>query len=464
MLSVLCAQIKASNNRIQAARFGYLFGLGFFLSTLYWIAFAPMVYVDEFWWAIPFALFGLPAFLALFIGIQSVMIWQFRNHYFYHFFFCVIWIFTEWVMSWIFTGLPWALIGYAFSISDILIQSASVVGIFGLSFVAVYIGASFYSKNLLLTRVTISLILCVIMILFGYDRLKSNPTVFSEIKIRIVQPSVPQSAKWTPGEFWLNLDKHIELSLRDGDPDIIVWSEAALTVPYYHKSVNDILMSVFTKNNQILLFGGVNDNGMKDENFEGYSSLIALNSDGNLLFDYHKSHLVPFGEYMPYTDYLPLKKLTPGVIDYTPGSRKVVYLKQFNLNVQPLVCYESIFGEEVRISNTKADIIINVTNDAWYGKSSGPYQHFEISRIRSVENGLPMIRSANNGISAIIDPVGRILARLELNQIDIIDSFIPLKLSLTTIYSTNGHSILAFGIFLVLIMQLLIVLFCKKLH
>ena len=461
MLSVLCAQVASTKSSKQAAIFGYLFGFGFFLSTLYWIAFGVSVYIEQFWWAIPFALLGLPAFIALFVSAQAAISWQFRKSRFYHFLFCCIWLLMEWVISWIFTGLPWAALGYTLSISNILMQSASIFGVIGLSFVVVYIGSSLYGKNQLSIRLIVALIICIAMIIFGYKRLEQNPTEFSTIKARIVQASIPQTEKWSVEEFWKNLYKHIELSQKDGSPDIIVWSEAALTAPYYYKPIHDSLMSAFTKKDQILLSGGVNDNDKQGDDLELYSSLIALNNDGELIFDYHKSHLVPFGEYMPLATYLPVKKLTPGIIDYTPGKRETMYLKQFNLHIHPMICYESIFSSEVRLENLNADLIVNITNDAWYGNSSGPYQHFEISRMRSVENGLPMIRSANNGISAIIDPLGRVIKQLELNKVDAIDGYIPLKTPLPTTYSKLGETNLLFLITLIITLQS-IVTFCLQ--
>ena len=129
-----------------------------------------------------------------------------------------------------------------------------------------------------------------------------------------------------------------------------------------------------------------------------------------------------------------------------------------NLHIQPLVCYESIFSEEVRIMNSEADLIVNITNDAWYGNSSGPYQHFEISKMRAIENGLPMIRAGNNGISAIIDPVGRVLRMLDLNKIDIIDDFIPLKLLFPTYFSKYGQTTVLAWVIAILMLQLTVML------
>ncbi len=211
--------------------------------------------------------------------------------------------------------------------------------------------------------------------------------------------------------------------------------------------------------NQILITGSVSDNNKKEEEIEIYSSMVGLNKDSYhnfAVFEYHKSHLVPFGEYMPLRKIIPFKKITHGLVDYTPGKKESIYLQKFNLNILPLICYESIFPNEVIASNKNADIIINITNDAWYGNSSGPYQHFQISKMRTIENGLPMIRASNNGISAFIDPLGRVLKQTKLNDITIIDSFIPKKLSKETCFFKYGFSLMWGAIFLVLILQLLI--------
>lgn len=462
MLSILCAQIYRSKTLYEAAVSGYWFGVGFFLTALYWISFGVTVYIDEFLWAVPFALFGLPAFLAIFTAIISVIAYRFKLSIYYHFLFCVTWIFIEWVMSWIFTGLPWALIGYAFNVSEILIQPASLFGILGLSFSGIFIGSIFYGKEFLSLRIFIASIIIISTVLYGVIRLANNPTEYSKVKIRIVQPSIKQVAKWDPEIFWENIYKHISLSMRKGEPDIIIWSEAALTAPYYYEEIYENLMTLFSKKNQFLLTGSVSDNGREGELLELYSSFIALSDTGELIFDYRKSHLVPFGEYMPLGEYIPLKKITPGIIDYTPGKREIKYLPQLNLSILPLVCYESIFYNESRVSNIDVDLIINITNDAWYGNSSGPYQHFEISRIRAVENALPMIRSGNNGISAVIDPAGRVIAKLALNEVDILDSYLPIKLGKPTLFSKLGNISVVVFILLVLIIQKICFIFRGK--
>ena len=158
-LSFLCAQIFSASSRKDAAIYGYLFGLGLYLSTIYWIAFGVSVYIEQFWWAIPFALLGLPAFMAIFYGLLSIFAWQFRKYTLFHFIFCISWLFIEWLISWLFTGLPWTLIGYSLSISNILIQATSIFGILGLSFTVIYVGSSLYSKKKVWIRIIVSLII-----------------------------------------------------------------------------------------------------------------------------------------------------------------------------------------------------------------------------------------------------------------------------------------------------------------
>lgn len=457
-LAILARQIHGSVSRKQSLKYGYMFGFGFYLVTLYWISFGVSVYINEFWWAIPFALFGLPAFVAIFTALATLISWHGRTSSHFHFLFCINWIFIEWVVSWIFTGLPWGLIGYAFSNWLVLTQFASIAGILGLGFVAVYIGSAPYTFEGFRVRATVSVFIIAAMLVYGTIRLNNNQTEYTNISARLVQPSIVQQEKWSPESFWQNLQLHTLLSsqYQIKVPDIIIWSEAALTVPYTIPSVMQEILTIFQDSKQILLSGGVADHAKGDDEPELYSALIGIKPDGSKILEYNKSHLVPFGEYMPLKNILPFKKLTPGLIDYTKGTRKEVTIKDYNLTVWPLICYESIFSDEVRVSNKKADLIVNITNDAWYGNSFGPYQHFEISRMRAIENGLPMLRVANNGISGVIDPAGRVLSKTKLNEVTFIDSHIPEKLREETLFSRYGLRILLLTVCLMLILELTI--------
>lgn len=460
-LALLCYQVQIANSWKEASILGFIFGFGHFLVNMYWISIGVTVYIDEFWWAVPLALFGFPIILACFIAVTCGLGFLAKNHGLYQFIFCLYWVFFEWVRSWIFTGLPWNLLGYAFSFSDTLIQPSSIIGVYGLSFIVVYISTSFYhlftkQYNLLKISLANSLLIMSLITSYGLLRLHNNPTSFSNVKVRLVQPSIPQTAKWDVKEFWKNLNLHITLSKAPGDVDLIIWSEAAMVVPYDYKPIKVKLSKMLERKKAILITGGITNNGKKGDDFEIYTSLYALTKEGDKLFEYHKSHLVPFGEYMPLKWILPLKKLTPGLLDYTEGSRQLVSLDKPNIIIKPLICYEAIFPNLVQTSNKLSDVIINATNDTWYGNSSGPYQHLQISRMRSIENGLPMLRTANNGISAVIDPVGRIIQQRALNEVGYIDSLLPNKLEYKTLYSQFGDISALLAIIFILISDILL--------
>jgi apolipoprotein N-acyltransferase len=437
-LGFFAHKIKSANSSKLAAVYGFWFGLGFFTAGLYWIAIGVSVYIDDFWWAIPFALFGLPLILSPFVALTSFLAWRYRQKDCYIIALSLIWVFFEWLRSWLFTGLPWNLLGYSLAFSDELVQLASLIGIYGMSFLVIYIAAG--SIDLLdhpgRNRYFLTFMIVLISSLsFGSWRLATNPIAFTNIKIRIIQPNIPQSDKWDEESFWRHLDKHIDMSLINTGfkPDIIIWSEAAVTAPYRIPAIREHLQSAIIFPNTILITGGVSDKRTSSE-YELYSAMYAINSTGELLFEYHKAHLVPFGEYIPLKNILPIKKLTPGLQDYTEGEGgAIVELQNPYLKIRPLICYETIFPNE---SYTKdAEVIVNITNDTWYGNSTGPYQHFHMARMRAVESGVPLLRSANSGISAIVDPLGRVISATKLGHAAVLDGLLPQKLMARPYYS-----------------------------
>ena len=207
-----------------------------------------------------------------------------------------------------------------------------------------------------------------------------------------------------------------------------------------------MLKSFTAISNTTLITGGITDNQSNPQRSKDkiFASIYALDSDGNLIFDYHKSHLVPFGEYVPFSDYISyMNKLTPGDQEYSAGYPGfIVSLSHLGLNIRPLLCYEIIFPGEVLMSNKEVDCIMNLTNDAWYGVSGGPYQHYYMSRIRAVESRMPLIRVANNGISAVIDPFGRIVNSTTLNQVIAVDAYLPRPIREETFYYQHKNKYL----------------------
>jgi apolipoprotein N-acyltransferase len=448
MLSIFVYLILKSENKKDAFKIGWLFGFGFYLCNLYWISIGVSIYKEKFWWAIPFALVGLPIFLATYKALIAVIFYNFKDKEFKIIAFSSIWIIFEIIRSYLFSGFPWSLVAYSFADTITPIQVVSIIGIYSFGFFIIWSSSLFYHffdnslKKLALNILPLAIIWTSFFYI-GNNRIENNHTKYTNIKFRIIQPNIEQSDKWTVDKFWNNFFIHKDLSLsniENFNPDFIVWPEAAVTAEPTYVHVNNALKSVASESGALLITGGITDNlTIKDRSRDKlFASMYGIDSTGSLIFDYHKSHLVPFGEYIPFN--INIDKITPGATQFSPGKKGfVVKLNSQKINIRPLLCYEIIFPEDVRMNNTNADIILNLTNDAYYGNSSGPYQHFYKAKFRAIENGLPVVRVANNGISGVIDPIGRILIKTKLNDRTFIDLYLPQKLTEPTHYSENNN-------------------------
>ncbi|MDF2966049.1 MAG: cutE [Rickettsiaceae bacterium] len=482
-ISILLYYIKHAGCSKAAFFAGWIFGFGHFLSGLYWISLGVAVYIEQFWWALPFALCGLPIILAFFIAFPAYLTYkaQPKANLVLVFIFSILFISLEWVRSWIFTGLPWNLAGYSLCFSERMLQLASITGVYGLSFLVIFISGNLYfiyvrDKEGWIVHSLSSLFLLLAICYFGEKRLQENPPLLTDISVRLVQPSIPQEAKWDHRKLYKNMELHAELTKIDNDqadrfnPDLVIWSEAAVTLPLNRPRIKSILTNAISEQT-ILITGGVseiyepnNDQNSLLEEYRLYTSFYGINAKGQVLFNYNKAHLVPFGEYMPYKEVLGLKKITAGFIDYSPGDKEQnvhFNIRGRTLYIRPLVCYEAIFPDEARVKDPRISLFINITNDSWYGRSTGPYQHFEISRMRAIENGIPMIRVGNNGISGIIDPLGRVIFKTELDEISATDGFIPKKIEQQTLYSIYGNFCIITLLLFTIIVSYCIYVLCK---
>ena len=443
-------------------RLGYAFGFGFFVSGLYWIAGALLVDVASFWWLMPFAVIGLPALFALYIGL-TLLATKFVNDRLRLpgtarvCAFAILWTVAEWARGHAFTGLPWNLMGYtwsgAFPGAIAMLQSAAWIGIYGLSFLTVLAAslstrlgslslASASAGRRLSSAIAAALLILVPSVL-GAIRLQTTPTADTGTWLRIVQPSVPQSMKWEPSAAERNLRLLLDLSAAPTPRPVaaVIWPEAA--TPFLLERNPSLRRQIGTiaAGRGYVITGAVRANPPPDPVRQIWNSLEALNKDGEIVVEYDKAHLVPFGEYVPFRDELPLKKITPGTVDYSagPGTRTIELsgLPRF----AALICYEVIFPGAIVDEYDRPAWILNVTNDAWYGQSSGPYQHFAIARTRAVEEGLPLVRVANNGVSGVVDPVGRVVARIDLNTVGYADLPLPAAGEVTP-YGRGGDWIL----------------------
>jgi apolipoprotein N-acyltransferase len=443
-------------------RLGYGFGLGFFISGLYWIAAALLVDIASFWWLIPFAVIGLPALFSLYIGsmllVTKLVTRRLRlTGTARVFVFAMAWTISEWVRGHAFTGLPWNLIGYTWSGgfpgAIAMLQSVAWIGIYGLSFVTVLAASlpallgvsslSPVSRGRTVFPTIASAALILVPSVLGAIRLETTPTTDTGVWLRIVQPSIPQSMKWDPAAAERNFRLLLGLSAASGSRSVtaVIWPEAAFPFLLERDPAVKQEIGAVAPIRGYVITGAVRANPPPHPVRQIWNSLEVLNRESEIVASYDKAHLVPFGEYVPFRDSLPLKKITPGTIDYSagPGPRTIALpeLPSF----APLICYEVIFPGAVVDEHDRPAWILNVTNDAWYGQSSGPYQHFAIARTRAVEEGLPLVRAANNGVSGVVDPLGRVLARIDLNTVGYADLPLPAAGRLTP-YARAGDWVL----------------------
>ena len=445
---------------------GWLFGFSFFVASLYWVAIATTVDLAAFWWVIPFALFGLPFILAFFVGPVFYLSVRFSDAGWSRIIlFAIIWTVFEWLRTHLFTGFPWNLLGYIWTALVPVMQLASWGGVYLLSFVTLLvIGITHWGLKGGLVEKRIMLgtyIVSILAIILSFSRLQETPISTTGPWMRLVQPSIPQSLKWDPAQRENNLYRLLTLSHAQGEkpPQILIWPESAVSFLLDQEPRLCRLISQVIPEGSYLITGAPRRTPLEVEPVQIWNSVLILNHEGAVLKHYDKFHLVPFGEYIPwrkelshYMDLSWMKKVTAGAIDFSmgvgPETLSFDHLPPFS----PLVCYEAIFpGAVVSTQDPRPDWLLNVTNDAWYGDSFGPYQHLEIVRMRAVEEGLPLVRAANNGVSAVFDAYGRKIVSIPLNEIGIRDFQLPSALP-PTVYSQYGDGV----IFSILVLALIL--------
>jgi apolipoprotein N-acyltransferase len=437
---------------------GWLFGFGFFVAGLYWIAGALFVDIAAFWWLVPFAVAGLPALFALIVA-TALLVVHLATRYLglpptaRVFAFAVAWTAAEWVRGHALTGFPWNLIGYAWSGgfpgAVAVLQSVAAVGIYGLSLLTVLAGSLWALLGVPSPAPISAIRRCApaigagLLLLgpaaAGGVRLAQSPPADTAIRLRIVQPSIPQNLKWDPAAAAANFRRLIALSAAPlpHPTAAILWPEAA--VPFFlarEPAARRAIAAVAPEHGYVIT-GALRANPPPEPVEKVWNSLEAIDARGDIVAHYDKVHLVPFGEYVPFRRYLPFKKITAGTIDLSAGSGPRTLALPGLPAFAPLICYEAIFPGAVLDETQRPDWILNVTNDAWYGRSSGPFQHFAIARTRAVEEGLPLVRVANNGVSGVIDALGRVPVRIDLDAVGYADVALPVAAG-RTLYARAG--------------------------
>lgn len=454
---------EGSTGPWASARLGYVFGLGFFVAGLYWIAAALFVDIARFWWAVPFAVLGLPAALALYtaaaLGLTGLATTRLRLPAGARIcLFAVAWSAAEWARGHFFTGLPWNLVGYVWSGgfpgSLAMLQGVAWVGIYGLGFVTVLaaalpalLGIPSLAPLPQLRRAAPALAAALLILVpaaAGAIRLHLMPTDPTGTWLRLVQPSIPETMKWDPVAAEANFHRLVELSSGPAEHKLaaVLWPEAAAPFLIERDGPHRGAIAAVAPKDGYLITGALTANPPPDPPTQLWNSIEAIDRAGAIRARYDKAHLVPFGEYVPLGDVLPMRKVTPGAIDLSSGPGPRTLTLPGLPAMSPIICYEAIFPSRVVDRNDRPAWIFNVTNDAWYGRSSGPYQHFAIARTRAIEEGLPLVRVANNGISGVIDPAGRIVARTGLDSVGHADVALPAAAS-PSLYAVAGDWVFA---------------------
>jgi apolipoprotein N-acyltransferase len=432
---------------LAAAATGWWFGFGYFLTGLYWVGNAFLVDAKIFGWLLPFAVTLLPAGLALFTGLGVALarlMWTRGPARILAL--AVALTVAEWLRGHVLTGFPWNAFGYALTGPQALAQSASLVGLWGLTFIAV---AAFASPAVLAddradTRrrwlpPALAVLVLAAMAGYGAFRLSTNPTIYVDgVRLRIMQPNLQQDQKFNYLARRQVMSRYLALSERSTGPqsaglrDVthLIWPESAF--PFFLTQEAEALAQIaaLLPEGTVLITGAARtaEPAANARKPRFYNSIYVIDHDGSILTVYDKVHLVPFGEFLPFQDFLEslgLRQLTKVVGGFAPGDRRRALALPRAPQFLPLICYEIIFPGEAVPRTERPGWLLNVTNDGWFGKSAGPYQHLQQSRVRAIEEGLPLVRAANTGISTIVDPLGRTINSLPLGSEGVLDGLLP---------------------------------------
>ena len=422
-------------NKKRAFADGWWWGWGFYMTGLYWFCIALMTDPEKFAWLLPFALFGLTAVIALYQGVACWLFYQVKKPGWHGaLYFALIWTAVEYLRGHWLGNFPWNLAGYAFGVSDASIQLASVIGIYGLTFFTLLLGAVWVANK----RAIIMVWACfALSIAFGVWRLQEPTPYVDGVRLRLVQANIQQHHKWNPAMQIQGLRAHVDLTQSEGIERIthVIWPETAVPYVLRKDSVLAARLGEILPPGTHLITGALSAEG-EGAAADIFNSIIMLDHKGEQLGRYDKHMLVPFGEFLPFRRFIPPTWQTPvGMKDMGAGKGPQTLSWQGLPPVSALICYEVIFpNEAVAAGEHRPTWLLSITNDAWFGHSSGPYQHLEMARMRSVEQGLPLVRVANTGITAVYDGLGRKISEIPLGAKGVIDVDLPHTSKNRTIY------------------------------
>jgi apolipoprotein N-acyltransferase len=470
---------------LAAASTGWWFGFGYLLAGLYWIGHAFLVDAKTFGWLLPLAVVALPAAMAVYTALGLALaraIWP--RGAVRVLALAIALTLTEWLRGHLFSGFPWNAYGYTLVTPLWLAQGASLVGLWGLTFlaVAVYASPAVLADDRAVTRhpwlaPALGALVIAGLAVYGALRLAETPTSYVEgVRLRIMQPNLQQDDKFNYSRKQEVMSRYLALSERTsaehptglGGVTHLIWPESAF--PFFLTREADALAQIaaLLPQGTALITGAVRppDAPPGARVTRAYNSIYVIDHDGSILSVYDKVHLVPFGEYLPFQPLLErigLMQLTKVIGGFIAGEHRRDQHVPGAPDFLPLICYEIIFPNDavprreqpgwlydhvgryvywpfVAGNGERPGWLLNLTNDGWFGASAGPYQHFQQARLRAIEEGLPLVRAANTGISAVVDPLGRVIASLPLGAEGVLDARLPRPIA-PTLYARVGDNL-----------------------
>ena len=469
----LIKKLNQKKNKKLFFIYGWLFGFGYFFTNLYWVSIS-LTFDQNYKLLIPFTIFLIPSFLAVFYGLVSFifLIYKPKKILSSLLFFSLIFGIIEFIRGSILTGFPWNLIAYSFSNQIEFISIISIIGTYGFNLFCILLftcPAIFLlkEKNKDIGMNIIILLLVILILVYGsfyknkYNSL-ANKTL--NYKLRIIGSNVELNRFYQNVDSISIIEELIKISKPNlNDKTIFVWPEGILP-EISQESLNEykwLFNEKFSENHLVII--GMNTRTIINNSENYFNSLSLYDNDLNLLSSYNKINLVPFGEFLPFETFLKnigLRSLTNNYQSFSSGNKREIIeinKQNFSLKILPLICYEIIYSGKL-FSKSNFDLIINISEDGWFGKSIGPKQHFTHSIFRALESGKYVVRSSNNGKAAIVNPLGIVEQSVKFGQSGFIDLTSTKKIQ-PTIFSQYGNKIF---VLLILMYIVLILLLNKK--
>jgi len=455
-----------NKNKWISFKIGWIFGLGYFISNIYWIT-NSLTFDDQFKILIPIALISIPLFLGLFYGVFTLIcsFFNLKNNFSSILIFAISLSSIEFMRGFIFGGFPWNLNAYSWTNYPNFLQVLSIIGTYSFNLISITIflipSIFFLKYNIKLKSIALFFLILLLTLNYIYGSIiisnynkRDNKEINSVIKI--ISPKI-EINRFFENEKPYEIIKEL-IKLSNPNPQkktIFVFPEGILTGVYADdlKNYRKLFSNNFSSNHKIIL--GINS----IENNKTYNSLLVINKDANILAKYNKNKLVPFGEFLPLENLLSklgIKKIISGYQSYSADdNRKVLTINK--IKFLPLICYEIIYSGQLNKSNEDFDFIINISEDGWFGNSIGPHQHFSHSIFRAIEEGKNLIRSTNNGTTAYIDPTGKIVHEIKSTQRGVIE-LNNFKNNKNSFFGSHGNKLF----FYFIIFYISLIFFLKK--